>query len=99
MATQCGIDISDPNWEPQFISATPKDQRVVLFKMEFGDRLQQLRKGAELTQAQLAMVSGLSEDTIGGIERGKDFPSFESLLRLADSLGIEVKVLFEGVLV
>jgi len=48
-----------------------------------------------MTQEQLAEAASLSVDFIGLIERGVNAPSFESIERLANALGVEVVEFFE----
>lgn len=61
----------------------------------FGKRLRQLRRQKDLTQEQLAEVTGLSVDSISNIERGINAPSFQTLERLAKALSVSVAELFQ----
>lgn len=59
-------------------------------------RVRELRQAAGLTQSQLADLSGLSEDTIGALERrGKSYPSLDSLQRITEALKILIKDFFD----
>jgi transcriptional regulator with XRE-family HTH domain len=53
-----------------------------------------LRRRAGLTLQELAERSGLAASTLSKIENGQLSPTFETLLRLADGLGIDVAELF-----
>ena len=64
-------------------------------KGQFGKRIRALRKAKHMTQEQLAEVSEISVDFLSLIERGKSGPSFEVIGRLARSLGVPVKELFD----
>jgi transcriptional regulator with XRE-family HTH domain len=64
-------------------------------KGQFGKRLKTLRKLNRMTQEQLAEASDISVDFLSLIERGKNAPSFEIIERLASSLGVPVKELFD----
>ena len=64
-------------------------------KTLFGKRLKEYRKHANLTQAQLAESVGVDDKHISCIEAGKNFPSADLIERLAKSLNIEPKNLFE----
>ena len=63
-------------------------------RVQFGRRLRQLRRQKDLTQEQLADAAGISVDMLSNIERGVNAPSFETLAKLAATLGMEVEALF-----
>jgi len=50
-----------------------------------------------MSLAQLCTSAGLSPFTINAIERGRRGPSLESLLAIADALGLSVRELLRGV--
>jgi transcriptional regulator with XRE-family HTH domain len=54
----------------------------------FGARLRALREHAGLTQAQLAERAGLHTQGIVKLERGERKPAWETVLALADALGL-----------
>jgi transcriptional regulator with XRE-family HTH domain len=62
----------------------------------FADRLKQLRKQRDLSQAQLADAVGVHQNHIGRYERGESQPSADALRRLADALGVSTDYLIEG---
>lgn len=64
-------------------------------RKRFGQRVRTLRKRAGLTQEELAGQAGISVDFLSLVERGVNAPSFETLEKLADALGIAPKDLFE----
>ena len=64
-------------------------------KVLFGKRVKELRKKIGYTQAQLAEIANVDDKHISCIEGGKNFPSPDLLDRLANSLNVEVKALFE----
>lgn len=51
--------------------------------------IRRFRKGAGLTQAELAERAGVSEETIGAIERLKFSPNVETLQKIADVFAVE----------
>lgn len=59
-----------------------------------GDRVRSLRKKVGLTQAQLAERARLSEEAIGGIERGRFSPTVETLQKISGVLGVDLYELF-----
>jgi transcriptional regulator with XRE-family HTH domain len=58
-----------------------------------GLAVRQLRTGQALSQEQLAHHSGLHPTYISGIERGLRNPSWRSIGRLCDALGVPVSEL------
>ena len=64
-------------------------------KEDFGRRLQALRVKSNITQEQLADDVGLTVESISNIERGIFGPKFDNLEKIANSLNIPVKELFD----
>lgn len=56
----------------------------------FGKRLAELRQVAGLSQPELAEKSGISVGGIRGIEQGRRDPTWETVLALAEALGVSV---------
>jgi transcriptional regulator with XRE-family HTH domain len=52
------------------------------------------RKAKNLTQEQLAALTGISSESVSNIERGKFAPTFEVLAALVTSLELDVKAIF-----
>ena len=63
-------------------------------KLEIAQKVRNLRRRAKLTQAELAEKAGLSEETIGAIERRKYSPSVETLQSIAGVFHLELHQLF-----
>ena len=59
---------------------------------ELGRKLKALRVRQRLTQVALSKQSLLSPIFIAKVEAGERMPSWETLARLADRLGVEVRV-------
>ena len=57
---------------------------------EFGARLMELRKKAELTRAQLGEICGVAPSTIVNYERGTRIPYADTALKMADYFHITV---------
>ncbi len=68
---------------------------MVQLKEDFGKRLQVLRIESDITQEKLADDVGLTVESISNIERGIFGPKFENLEKIARSLNIPVKELFD----
>jgi DNA-binding XRE family transcriptional regulator len=58
-----------------------------------GDRIREARRKAGLTQKELAQRSGLRQSHISRLERGRHSPSFVTLEKIAEALGIPVSQL------
>lgn len=61
---------------------------------KLGERVKQLRLSKGLTQLEVADKFGSSESTISRLEKGKYNPSYLWLLKLCDSMEINIKELF-----
>ena len=59
-----------------------------------GKRIRTFRKLKALTQEELGERAGLSYKFVGEMERGKVNPSLDSLVRIANALGVKVGNLF-----
>ena len=62
------------------------------FAQNFGQRVRRIRKEERLTQLELSYMVGVCDKTIRVIERGKPGPSFGSVLKTAEVLGIYLVV-------
>ena len=58
-----------------------------------GLAVRELRKRAELSQEDLAHASGLHPTYLSGIERGMRNPTWRSLARVCDALGLQMSEL------
>ncbi len=57
-------------------------------KNSFGQKLQQIRKAKNLTQAQLAELAGANEKHISKIETGVYFPTYNTLSKILTALDL-----------
>jgi transcriptional regulator with XRE-family HTH domain len=62
----------------------------------FAQRLRELRKNKNLSQTELGQLAGLHYTHIGRFERGASRPSGDTLMRLADALGVTSDYLLDG---
>ena len=63
-------------------------------KEKFGARLKELRRSKNLTQENLAEITGMDIPNLSNIERGKKFVSSETLTKLALALEVSESELF-----
>lgn len=64
---------------------------LVAANLSFAKRLKKLRRKAGLSQYALAKLSGFSRQTISSLEKGGREPSWETVRRLARTLGVKVQ--------
>lgn len=64
-------------------------------KKDFGKRLKEIRKQNNLTQFQLAELSGIDEKHLSYIERGGSFPKSDVIEKFAQILNVEVCEFFK----
>jgi len=62
-----------------------------------GDRVRSLRRATGNTQMDFALYVGMNVAHLGRIERGEGNPNLETLVRLADALGVDVAELVAGI--
>jgi len=60
--------------------------------MNISETIKNRRKYLDITQIDLAEISGVSLATIKDLERGKGNPSLSTLEKVADTLGLEVSL-------
>ncbi len=63
-------------------------------KHQFGSKLRAVRERRGITLKQVAGKAGVSESLVSQIERNKVSPSIDTLLSIADVLGIDYEYLF-----
>ncbi len=61
-------------------------------KEAIGDILQARRKARKIAQEQLADIAGISPRTLRDVEKGIANPELETLLKICQVLGMEVKI-------
>ena len=61
--------------------------------MTLGERLKAYRESKGVSQTDLATQSGLTQEMISNLERGKHQPRFDTLEKYAKGLGVPITVL------
>jgi transcriptional regulator with XRE-family HTH domain len=61
----------------------------------FGPRLRELREDRGWTQQELAEAAGLSRGAVRDFEQSRSVPSWDSVLKLAEALGVRCDVFQE----
>lgn len=65
-------------------------------KIEIGQTIRERRELLGLLQPQLANISGVGLRTIQMVEGGKANPSTETLMKIADSLGLTMQLVLKN---
>lgn len=63
-------------------------------KQLIGKRIQDLRKSKKMSQEQVAEKMGISPKYLSSIERGKENPTLDTFIKLAESLNVELSEIF-----
>ncbi|MGW3191579.1 helix-turn-helix domain-containing protein [Streptomyces ardesiacus] len=72
---------------------TPPDDRVIARRRQVGDRIRQVREHLNLSQLDVCGKSGIDVATYSRIEQGHSSPKLDTLIRIADAMGVEVEEL------
>jgi transcriptional regulator with XRE-family HTH domain len=65
--------------------------------IRFGQRVRELRKEQGYSQENFAYACGLDRTYMGGIERGERNLALRNIEKIAETLGIPISELMEGV--
>ena len=63
--------------------------------LEIGQRIQKYRKQKNLTQEQLAEITGISQKHISRLERGIHTPHFDMIIKIAKALDVPADAFIE----
>jgi transcriptional regulator with XRE-family HTH domain len=69
------------------VAAKPKHRRLL------GERIRSFRKGKGLSQEVLAERADLHHNYVGELERGEKAATIDTLLKIANALGVRVRAL------
>ncbi|WP_073077925.1 helix-turn-helix domain-containing protein [Chitinophaga jiangningensis] len=69
------------------------DEKQLILK-RLGERIKAARKGQNLTQLDLEIVTGISNQDISKIEKGRKDLHFTTVVRIANALGITLNDLY-----
>lgn len=67
---------------------TDQPEWVLARRRAIGGRIRAARLHAKLTQEMLGELSGIDRQTINRIEQGHAAPRIDSLIRIADAIGV-----------
>jgi transcriptional regulator with XRE-family HTH domain len=66
-------------------------------RKKLGKRVRRLRRQRGWSQERLVLEAGLGRGSAGYIERGEKVPGLDTLLKLAEVLGVSLSTLMEGI--
>jgi transcriptional regulator with XRE-family HTH domain len=69
---------------------TPPDERVIVRRRQVGAQIRRVREHHNLTQQQVCERSGIDIATYSRIEQGHASPLLDTLIRIADAIGVEL---------
>lgn len=61
-----------------------------------GQQIRERRKDLKINQAKLAQLSGIGLNSLSRLESGKGNPTLESLQKIVEVLGFELKFVIKG---
>jgi transcriptional regulator with XRE-family HTH domain len=64
-------------------------------RKKFGQKVRQIRKNAKLSQEELGFKASIHRTYIGAIERGEQNVSLDNIYKIAKTLKIHIKELFD----
>ena len=67
------------------------------YNKKVGQRIQEYREKAKMSQETLGEYVGLSSTSISNIERGLHYPSMDNFIKIANSLGVSADLLLSDV--
>lgn len=67
---------------------TPPDDRVIARRREVGEQIRRVREYHNLTQPDVCGRSGIDLATYSRIEQGHSSPLLDTLIRIADAIGV-----------
>lgn len=74
---------------------TPPDDRVVARRRAVGERIRHVRLHHNLSQRDVCERTGIDMATYSRIEQGHSSPLLDTLIRIADAIGVPLRELME----
>lgn len=69
---------------------TPPDERVITRRRQVGEQIRRVREHLNLTQPDVCGRSGIDLATYSRIEQGHSSPLLDTLIRIADAMGVQL---------
>lgn len=68
------------------------EEEKIVHRKKIGGMIAEIRKSKGLTQEDLSLMTGLDRTNIAKIENGKYSVGIDILGKIADALGVEIKI-------
>ncbi|MFE9935829.1 helix-turn-helix domain-containing protein [Streptomyces hirsutus] len=69
---------------------TPPDDRVIARRRQVGERIRRVREHHNLSQQDVCGRSGIDVASYSRIEQGHASPLLDTLIRIADAIGVDL---------
>jgi DNA-binding XRE family transcriptional regulator len=79
------------------VTAMPRRKRDVAVAERFGLNLRRIRTREGSTQEGLSERAGLHRTEVGLLERGERVPRIDTVIRLADAIGVPIDEFLDGI--
>ena len=81
--------VAEKRKDPEF------DEKYQKIKLEYKliDKIVNERKKRNMTQKELALITGISQQSISRLEREKHIPQIDTLIKLLDGLDLELTIM------
>ncbi len=70
---------------------TPPDDRVIARRRQVGEQIRHVREHHNLSQQDVCGRSGIDVATYSRIEQGHSSPKLDTLIRIADAIGVDLE--------
>ncbi|CUW29732.1 MULTISPECIES: helix-turn-helix domain-containing protein [Streptomyces] len=67
---------------------TPPDERVITRRRQVGEQIRRVREKHNMSQQDVCGRSGIDVATYSRIEQGHSSPKLDTLIRIADAIGV-----------
>ncbi|NUS78446.1 MAG: helix-turn-helix transcriptional regulator [Streptomyces sp.] len=68
--------------------STPPDERVIARRRQVGEQIRHVREHHNLSQRQVCEATGIDIASLSRIEQGHTSPLLDTLIRIADAIGV-----------
>ncbi|MFH9013952.1 helix-turn-helix domain-containing protein [Streptomyces sp. NPDC017943] len=72
-------------------SASPPPDWVLARRRQVGEQIRALRLDANLTQETVSLTAGIDRPSVVRIEQGQQSPTLDTLIRLAEAIGVPLR--------
>lgn len=81
--------VAEKRKDPEF----DKEYQKIKLEYKLIDKIVNERKKRNMTQKELALITGISQQSISRLEREKHIPQIDTLIKLLDGLDLELTIM------